>query len=328
MNFLKLTTLLLLIFASYLLQAQGNAAEFDGTTGYIEVEGASQYITDDGITMEAWVFPRNVAPGFPDFDGILGVRNDTNCDFYMLQLSATDVESRFRNSDGQDFTIASGGLVVNEWNHLALSYGNGTLTYYVNGQFQASMPATGLCGDESLPFHMGKLDYQSNPFFYDGLLDEVRFWYVERTEDEIAEFYNCQIGTPEDFPTLGYYYKLDEETGSTTATDSGDSGVTGNVVEGVTFVESTVDYKVVNSNEDLETLSLNIYPNPSSNSVSIDVQEIEVISLELYDISGSKINVNYNLTNGIYNIDKLSKGTYFVTIQGKNQTMSRKFVVL
>ncbi len=322
--------LLLPCLSFSLLQAQENAADFDGTTGYINVEQASAFLPPDAMTIEAWVFPRNEAPGWPDFDGLFGIRNESNCDFYLLQLGLETIEARFRNSDGQDFTIVNGGLVINQWNHLALTYGENLLTFYLNGQFQQVISAEGVCGDMSLPFTMGKLNFDgNNDFYFDGLLDDVRVWSEARTEDQIEQYYNCKIQDPESFPTLSFYYDLDENTGATSVTDRGDTGVNGEVIEGVTFTASTVEYKVVNHTQQNSLQSIQIYPNPTRNSITIDMHDQTFKKLQIVNQLGQNIAFNHEmLSDSKYLISDLKPGVYYLTYADDHSTHTSSFIVL
>ena len=50
----------------------------------------------------------NTSAGWPDFDGFFGVRNESNADFYILQLDNYRVEGRLRTAGSQYFTVTSG----------------------------------------------------------------------------------------------------------------------------------------------------------------------------------------------------------------------------
>ena len=76
-------------------------------------------------------------------DGFAGFRNNSNADFYLLQLSSTNVEARFRNSVGTNFDIVFTGLNVNQWNHFVSTYNGSPITLYHNGVSVGSTPANG-----------------------------------------------------------------------------------------------------------------------------------------------------------------------------------------
>ena len=135
-----------------------NALDFDGIDDKVTIPAASSLIANsNGISLACWVYPRNTAPGFPNFDGIAGFRNESDCDFYMLQLTATSVEARFRNSAFEVYTVEGFGLQLNTWQLLVLTYDGSTLSFYINGALSASTAASGTITNTSADMLIGDL---------------------------------------------------------------------------------------------------------------------------------------------------------------------------
>ncbi len=125
---------------------------FDGTDDYTATPGFSNSLVGLGsFSMACWVNPANASPSFPNFDGIMGLRNDVNADFYLLHYSNNAFEARFRNSAGTAFTITQGPVQLNTWQHLALVYtgsqlrlfnidilDNGSYTFFIKSLFTSS----------------------------------------------------------------------------------------------------------------------------------------------------------------------------------------------
>ncbi|MFM7699761.1 MAG: LamG domain-containing protein, partial [Bacteroidota bacterium] len=146
-----------------------NGLSMDGIDDYVAVSGSSALVANLGsFSMACWVYPTNAAPSFPDFDGIMGFRNDANADFYVLQLSATTFEARFRNSAGTIHTLTQGPVLLNQWQHLALVYTGSSLRFYHNGNLAGSMNATGMITNTSIPLEIGRLSFSNNPFYLNG----------------------------------------------------------------------------------------------------------------------------------------------------------------
>ena len=79
---------LLFSFISMNLFSQSNALDMDGGNDHVTVSNASARIsTNSNMSMTFWVYPKNTSPSFPNFDGFAGFRNNSNADFYILQLS-------------------------------------------------------------------------------------------------------------------------------------------------------------------------------------------------------------------------------------------------
>ena len=136
-----------LIFSSLAFikgQTPQNALHFDKINDYATAANASGLLVGKNTySLSAWVYPTNPTPAYPNFDGIVGIRNESNCDFYILQLSGTNYEVRFRNSNGTPFTISSPSVTLNQWQHLALVYDGTTLKFYKNGVLSGSTAASG-----------------------------------------------------------------------------------------------------------------------------------------------------------------------------------------
>lgn len=201
----------LFLFISYLgiqpgLIAQ-NALDFDGTNDRITASNASALITGGGISMACWVYPTNPSAGWPNFDGFIGFRNETNADFYLLQLSSTTVEARLRNSSGTVFTIASPSLSLNTWNHFVLTYDGTRLRLYKNGVRVDSLAANGFITNSTTPFNVGTIPFGNTNFDLDGRLEDVGLWSRPLSNSEVAALYNaCQLGPADSTLKLCYTF--------------------------------------------------------------------------------------------------------------------------
>src|SRR5262245_17132246 len=125
---------LMLIISPQLFAQNQNALDFDGIDDYATHAAGSGLISgSSNISLTMWVYPRNPAPAFPDFDGFAGIRNNTDADFYILEYTSSSVEARFRNSSGANFDIIHGGMQLNTWQHYALTYDGVQMRLYLNG---------------------------------------------------------------------------------------------------------------------------------------------------------------------------------------------------
>lgn len=222
--------------------AQNGAADFNGTSGYLEAPGAGSLLTGgSGITLAGWVYPRNAFPSYPDFDGFFGFRNDFSFDFYILQLSGTDVEVRFKNSLGVDYDIVSSTVQLNQWQHMAMTYDGSTLRYYYDGVLESSIPASGTYGSIGQAFRMGRITWTGGPadFYMDGQLDNVQVWNRALSDAEIADLHCREDLDAATYPGLVLHYRLNDTTGTTAADDAVDN-IDATVNGGVSWVSSTV----------------------------------------------------------------------------------------
>jgi len=206
---------------------QQNCIDFDGIDDYVEVPTASAGLVSlTSFSMACWVYPTNATPAFPNFDGIMGIRNELNADFFMLQLSATNFEVRFRNSGGTAFTINSNTCQINTWQHLALVYTGSQLRFYKNGVLAQSTPASGSFTNATLPLTLGRVNFQTNPFQLGGKLDEAAVWNRALSDSEVF----C-IATQKIDPMMAgllHYYTFDQGIAG------GNNATVANVVDAAT----------------------------------------------------------------------------------------------
>ena len=253
-----LTTLLLGLTYSTVLSQNQAALDFDGIDDKVAVIGATDLVSGSSeISRACWVTLNNQAPGFPDFDGIAGLRDDFSADFYLLQLSATQIEARFRNSNNEEFTIEhTGDFQLGVWQHFAFTYDGTLLRLYMNGSQVDSLPANGTLANSGGNLMVGHIDFQAFTFGMTGKIDEVGLWNRTLSAEEI----NCIIDTKISLASQGLQVYLDFNDGqadgdntaipalidqasgsSTTISDMALTGTTSNFTSGVN------NYTTVNS---------------------------------------------------------------------------------
>ena len=202
-----------------------NVLDFDGIDDQVVIPNASSTIANSDLSLAFWVYPTNPNPGWPDFDGIAGFRNDINADFYILQLSATNVEARFRNSSGTNFDIVYNGIVLNTWNHFVLTYDGTNMVLYHNGTIAGTQTASGNITSTTSPLNIGFLPFSSNNFYLDGRMDDVALYNKALNQSEVTTLYNdCTVDLTH--PNLQVCYQFNQgvaggtNTGITSITDS------------------------------------------------------------------------------------------------------------
>jgi Concanavalin A-like lectin/glucanases superfamily/Secretion system C-terminal sorting domain len=206
-----LSVAILFVLAAQKAHAQyQNSLAFDATSTFVEVPAASAVIAGPNtkLSMSLWVYPTHVPAGFPDFDGFAGMRNDLDADFYLIALSATNVEARFRNSTGTFFTLNYNGLQMNTWQHFVLTYDNAKLRLYKNGVRVDSIAATGNITNTTVPMFIGDVKYQFTNFFLGGKIDEFGLWNKALNLAEIKCIYKSPIDISS--PGLQLYYDFNQ----------------------------------------------------------------------------------------------------------------------
>ena len=207
------TNLFFSVVLSFLLSfsafSQQNSLDFDNTNDYVNVPAASALIAGSNqISMTMWVKPVNTSFTYPDYDGFGGFRNNTDADFYIIQLNSTGLEARFRPASGTNYDITTTTIQPGVWQHFALTYDGDMLRLYQNGLFVSSIPANGVITNQTVDLMMGGMFYGITNFYLKGQLDEVSLWNKTLALEEIQHIYSCGIN-----PTasnLLLYYKFDQ----------------------------------------------------------------------------------------------------------------------
>ncbi|MFM9008294.1 MAG: LamG domain-containing protein, partial [Bacteroidota bacterium] len=186
-QYLKGLLAMLLLCSSVETQAQNNALALDGIDDAVTVSGGAGLITSGtGITLTTWVYPTNPSPSFPNFDGIAGIRNNTDADFYILHFTSTSVEARFRNSTGVNYDIVAPVITLNTWVHLAMTYDGTTLSLYKTGVLNASVPASGNISNAFVDVQIGNQIFGTTNYWLAGRVDEVSLWNRALQPSELA----------------------------------------------------------------------------------------------------------------------------------------------
>jgi len=208
------------------------------TLDYVEMTNTSAVIANKtAFSMSCWAYPEaNMNHG-----GIIGFRNNTDADFYLLQLQNTNnIEARFRNSSNITYDIiATNALDFNQWQHLAFTYDGSYIRLYKNGIIIDSTAANGTITQTTQSFNLGMLDYQGSAFHLNGKLDEIRLWDLALSQTEI----NSWMCTPIDLTHPNYnnlmgYWKLNDGQG-TIAYDQTANGNNGTLMGGAQWQIST-----------------------------------------------------------------------------------------
>ncbi len=202
--------MLLSLLSFSLLSQSDNSLSFDGINDVVNIPGASSQIagSTSGISLSCWVYATNPSPNYPNFDGIAGFRNETTCDFYLLHLTTTSLEARFRNSTGTNYDATVPGFSINTWQHLVMTYDGSSLKVYLNGTQAASVPASGSISSTSEVMYLGKLPFSPNDFMFGGKLDEVGLWNKALTASEVSCMYN--YGHDNSSANLKLHYTFDQ----------------------------------------------------------------------------------------------------------------------
>ncbi len=202
---------LLLLSATNINKSFGQAGEvlnFDGVDDFISLP----FNLSGSYTKEAWINPTSLS-GFPN---ILSGNNST----LYINGGLLSAGHTLPYTEVQDITPISTGV----WTHVAVTFNASTsqMILYRNGMPVATNNTVAAYTD--VFSYIGSLAQPTT--YFNGNIDEVRYWNVVRTPAQIAASQNCEL-TGDEFGLLAYY-KFNQGTAAgnnatiTSLTDSQD----------------------------------------------------------------------------------------------------------
>lgn len=178
----------------------GQAFSFDGSDDFVRVPDAANLDITGDLTIDAWVYPT----AFGDQRVIVSKRSFDNQDANMVFFLESDGRLSFTSrSGGGGFATVTGAtaLALNQWSLVAVTVDAATLTLYINGAVDASVPYSAVrpanTGDLTIgivsidPLLIPPAGYAAG---WSGLLDEVEIFSRALAGAEIAAIYGAGSG--------------------------------------------------------------------------------------------------------------------------------------
>lgn len=315
----------LLFYGAVSANAQNNYLMFDGVNDHVNVPNSGTILASSAaISMTCKVYPKNPNPGWPAFNGIVGYRNDSNFDFYIIQLSSNTAEARFRNSSGTTYDIVYSGLTLNAWNHFYMVYNGSTLKLYKDGLEVGSVAASGSApATNASTFKIGLVSYSITNFYHTGYIDEVSLWNKALSAAEITAIHTNagEIANPASETNLKLYYKFNQGV-----PNGNNAGVT-SLIDEKGLQNGTLTNFGLNGNnsnwgtdDDLSTqnfegTSVKVYPNPTNDLLNISGIP-NAGKLQIIDSLGRVVGEQSTAESSIQmNVSQLNTGMYFIVLE-------------
>lgn len=188
------------------------ALEFDGQND--KVASSVNYGTaTNTFTLEAWVYPESTSYKRIISSYGTGAAGEVILDTYNTTNNGRALRLYVVGNNGTFIYSLPDVLTLNEWNHIAAVFDNGIGKLYRNGALVGTSQQSNVT---TLPgtnynFQFGEDRIIGAAEYWNGRMDEIRFWNTARTEQEIADNYNICLQGNE--PGLKEYFKLDEGAG-------------------------------------------------------------------------------------------------------------------
>jgi glucose/arabinose dehydrogenase len=174
----------------------GGALSFDGVDDVVVIPGSASLDLTTGMTLEAWVFPTSP---LVSWKAIVQKQVDG---WYLDANTAANRVGVGGTLSGLCCAALNGTttLPVNQWTHVAGTYDGSTLRIFVNGNLEASQPASGSLQVSSAPVRIGGNTYANE--FFPGRIDDVRIYDRALGEAEIEHDMNMPVSSAPAVPAV------------------------------------------------------------------------------------------------------------------------------
>lgn len=276
------------------------AYSFDGVNDYILVNNNAS-LCPIVYSISAWVKPNGYyINGQDEANYILGKGVDFNVGHYSLHYNSFNRKARASINTVSNglYVDSNSNINLNDWVHLVSTWDGNTLKIYVNGILENSIYSpNNVQGVNSENLYFGTMAGNSTwPYWLNGKIDDIAIYNRALTQQEITNLYN-----------------------STSTSEC---------------LTMTINTGVLSTSPVTYTSSVNIYPNPANDQITIDCGN-------LANVVGWNINITNMLGQEVFNQPMntqqyvvplnswTGQGMYFVKIiNAQNEVVNIKKIIL
>jgi hypothetical protein len=285
--------------------------------------GSNLRLTDDW-TIEAWVkvvFPANQIH-------IVETYGFGNTGGFALRLTGSKIHAyQIANPTANNTVIGNTTIPAGEWHHIAATLNETTqeLKVYLDGVLDGTVTATIPTENTNPGLNIGARG-DDNQVTGIVEIDNVKIWEKAKTETEIqSDTLACLTGNE---VGLVAWYNFEDNSSATLIDISGNNnnGTYMNF-DGFDFNERIYTCHEPSSASVIENEidNVTLYPNPTRNELSIDLNGLQPVNLSIIDITGKTV-VKWNKNIKTINVSELVNGVYFVQLQTNDKIISKKFI--
>ena len=204
------------------------ALDFDGIDDHVQIANNPNLVMTNTLTLETWINPRSVVN--PEHM-ILNKEGE-----YEFAIRNGTIHWAFDNTDpGWAWHDTGYAPATSDWTHIAITYNNGIVNTYANGNLVDTYNGSGTIGDNYPALNDLSIGGRTNNpagKYFEGQIDDVRIWNTVRTQSEIASNLT-QTLTGTETGLVGYW-QFNEGSGDSASDNSiqNNDGLLGSGVAG------------------------------------------------------------------------------------------------
>jgi len=166
------------------LSYNGYLAGLNSNSNFVSVPSNTLFNQNTGGSMEMWIYPLSVS----GTQQLIGKGVSSNVQFIW---GLTGNIQFFRVGNTSVVNTGGATIAANQWTHIAVTWGGSgpyNINFYVNGSVSGSTQVlSNAWVTNTDPLKIGGTSGGFTTQFFNGFIDEVRFWDPERTAMEIKD---------------------------------------------------------------------------------------------------------------------------------------------
>lgn len=178
---------------------------FDGSTSFIQIPNSNSFQFGSNISLVAVVKPTGfysgkchgnsiIFKGYGDPDPSLSILRFEDGQYLNYNNCSMPVDPQHQNFYGQ-YTYGAPGytpyIVANQWYCVVYTYDGNVAKLYIDGQLKVSYNITGLNFNNSEDIFLGMANQPGFPYWFKGVLDEVRIYNRALNAQEVTSLCGC-----------------------------------------------------------------------------------------------------------------------------------------
>jgi len=172
----------------------GSAVFFDGVDDFIEVPDASTLDMANALTLEAWIFPQSVS------GEVVLFRKGGECGNFTLFIRSEKLALLSSDSCSWGNAGNNSPLLVDAWQHIAVTYDGASIRYYINGELTDIVGVDGVGAENTNALTMGGPNPGVGSVHFNGMMDEVALYSSALSAETIEEHYLAGLAGNSYFP--------------------------------------------------------------------------------------------------------------------------------
>ncbi|HOV11400.1 MAG TPA: T9SS type A sorting domain-containing protein [Bacteroidales bacterium] len=214
------------------------------------------------------------------------------------------------------------------WHHLACVINpSAGMEMYIDGQKQTSTYAYTYPTDNRTEITTFGCWGDLNDRFFNGALDEIRFWNRALSQSEIQQKMCLRLNPATENGLVGYW-TLDEGAG-TIIYDSTTNNYYGSIYGATYNIDNSFCFYDVEEYQ--PECSVTVFPNPFNNSTVIQLSNtLDNAQISIHNIIGQELKTIQNITKDKITINRenLRNGIYFLHLTSNNRTIVIKKLII